>query len=102
MTAATVAMAAPWDGWPASGGLGGQVFGVALDREVDVHADRAPPFLSQLAEQPGGPGQQGESPQQVGRKPEIGEGGTAGARAVEGQGPAEHLRVDPADRLEQA
>ena len=37
-----------------------------------------------------------------GGRPEVGEGGAAGAGAVERQRPAEHLRVDPADRLEQA
>ncbi len=39
---------------------------------------------------------------QIGGQPEVGQGRAAGARAVQRQGAAEYLRVNPADRLEQA
>ena len=89
-----------------SRGVGGQSAstartGVAVDVQVDVHAERAAALLGELAEQAGRPGQQGEAAQQLDRQAEVGERGAADAGAVERQGPAEHLRVDPADRLEQ-
>ena len=73
-----------------------------LDRLVDVHAQRAAPFLGQLTEQARRPGQQREPAQQVGGQPEVGQGRAAGARPVQRQRAPEDLRVDPADRLEQA
>ena len=82
-------------------GLGVDVDRVAVDGEVDVHADRAAPLLGDLAEQPGGAGQQGEAAQQLDGQPEVGQRGAADAGAVERQRPAEHLLVDAADRLEQ-
>ena len=74
---------------------------VAVDGEVDVHADRAAPLLGELAEQAGGPGEQREPAQHLDREAEVGQGRTAHAGAVERQAPAEHLLVHPADRLEE-
>ena len=68
---------------------------------IDVARDRHSLLLRELAEQPGGPGQQGEAAQQLDRQAEVGERGAADARAVERQPAAEHLLVHPADRLEQ-
>ncbi len=51
--------------------------------------------------QPGRPGQQREAAQHGQRQAEVGEHRAADAGPVERQRPAEHLRVDPADRLEQ-
>ena len=73
-----------------------------LDRLVDVHAERPAPFLGQVAEQARRAGQQREPAQQVGGQAEVGQGRAAGARSVQRQSAPEDLRVDPADRLEQA
>src|SRR6202044_865747 len=105
MTAATVAMAAPSGvgtalGWApavlALGGVGGKVLGVAVHGHVHVHADRAALLLGYLAEQPRGPGEQGEPAQQRGREAQVGEGGTAGPRTVQRQGAAEDLGMHSA------
>src|SRR5215831_7576391 len=108
MTAATVAMAAPGvtrTSWPGgSGGLAAprrDVDRVAVDRQVDLVRDGRALLLGQLTEQPRGPGEQRETAQQLQRQAEVGEHGAAGARAVQRQRPAQNLRVDPADRLEQ-
>src|SRR5580698_6333923 len=97
MTAATVAMAAPW-----LLGFGGYINSVAVDVHVDVVRDRRALLLGQLAEESRGAGEQGEAAQQLERQAEVGEHGAAGARAVERQRPAEDLRMDPANRLEQS
>jgi hypothetical protein len=78
------------------------VVGVLLNRQVHVHADRSSQFLGQVAQQPGGPGQQGEPAQELGRQAQICERGTARTGAVKRQRAAKDLRVYPADRLEQA
>src|ERR1019366_7756616 len=77
------------------------VVSVAVDREVYVHADRLALLLGQVTQQASRPGEQREPAQQVDGEAEVGQGRAAGARAVERQGAAEDLRVDPADRLEQ-
>src|SRR5215470_18381959 len=97
MTAAIGAMAAP-----VSGRAWGDVDGVAVDRQVHVHTERAAHLLGKLTEQASGPGQQREPAQQFRWQAEVGEGGAAGPCPVERQRTAEHLWVDPADRLEQA
>ena len=74
---------------------------VEVDGEEDVVGDRVPQLLGQLADQPRGPGQQREAAQQLQRQVEVGERGAADAGAVERQRLPEHLRVHPADRLEQ-
>ena len=85
----------------ASGRRGVDVDGVAVDGEVDVHADRAAALLGDLAEQPGRAGQQREAAQQLDGQAEVGQRGAADAGAVERQPAAEHLLVHAADRLEQ-
>src|SRR5580693_8782683 len=97
MTAATVAMAAPW-----LLGFGGYINSIAVDVHVDVVRYRHALLLGQLAEESRGAGEQGEAAQQLERQAEVGEHGAAGTRAVERQRPAEDLRVDPANRLEQS
>ena len=99
MTAATVAMRAPPSVRRVVGS--GSRTGVAVDGQVDVHADRAAALLGELAEQAGRAGQQREAAQQLDRQAEVGQRGAADAGAVERQRPAEHLLVHPADRLEQ-
>ena len=82
--------------------VGVDVVGVAVDGEVDVHADRAAALLGELPEQAGRAGEQGEPAQQLDRQAQVGERGAAYPGAVERQPAAEHLLVDPADRLEQS
>ena len=86
---------------PAQSSVGVDVDRVAVDGQVGVHADRAAALLGDLAEQPGGPGQQREAAQQLDRQAEVGQRGAADTGAVERQPAAEHLLVDAADRLEQ-
>ena len=76
--------------------------GVSVHVHVDVVRDRHPLLLGDLPKEPGGPGQQREPAQQAERQAEVGEDRAAHPGAVQRQRPAEHLRVDPADRLEQA
>ena len=105
MTAATVAIrfsSNGFRGYASQVWSGGYVVGAAVDGEVDVHADRAATLLGQLSEQSGRPSEEGEPAQQLDRQAEVGEGGAAYPRAVEREPAAEHLLVDPADRLEQA
>ena len=99
-------------GPPRRGGRGGQrgcrdvrlgVDGRLLrstDRKMSF-ADRVAQLLGELADQPGGAGEQGEAAQQLQRQPEVGQRRAADAGAVERQRPAEHLRVHAADRGEQ-
>jgi len=68
---------------------------------VDVVRDRHPLLLRELAEQARGPGEQREAAQHSERQAEVGEDRAAHTSTVERQRPAEDLRVDPADRLEQ-
>ena len=77
------------------------VDGVAVNGEVGLHADRPPALLGELPEQPGRAGQEREAPEQLDRQPQVGQGRAADPGAVERQPPAQHLLVDPADRLEQ-
>src|ERR1700722_8280130 len=103
MTAAMVAMAAPLP-YSGNGGLlrlGYYVLGVPVDMHVDVVRERRALFLGQLAEEPARPREQREPAQHGERQAEVGEHRAADARPVERQGPAEYLRVHPADRLEQ-
>src|SRR5580704_19778356 len=78
------------------------VLGISVHVHVDVVRDRHPLLLRQLAEEPGRPREQRETAQQGERQAEVGEDRAAHPGAVERQGPAEYLRVDAADRLEQA
>ena len=68
---------------------------------IDLHADRVPPLLGQLAQQPGGAGQQGEAAQQLDRQTEVGQRRPADPGAVQRQPATENLIMDTADRLEQ-
>ena len=65
--------------------VGVDVRGVAVDGQVDVHADRPAPLLGELAEQPGGAGQQREPAQQLDRQAEVGQRRAADPGAVERQ-----------------
>ncbi|GAB3976251.1 hypothetical protein GCM10027615_45550 [Plantactinospora veratri] len=94
ITAAMVAIAAPLRRGR------GCVAGVAVDGAVDLHPDAGAAFLGQVAQQPGGPGQQREAAQQLRRQPEVGQGGAADPGTVQRQGTTEHPGMDPADRLE--
>jgi hypothetical protein len=97
MTAATVAMLAPL-----CSVLGGvDVHRVAVDGQVGIHADRPPTLLRDLAEEPGGAGEQGEATEQLDRQAEVGERSPTDTGAVERELPAEDLLVGAADRLEQ-
>src|SRR5215218_1185669 len=79
----------------------GDIGRIAIDRAVDVHADRSPALLGQLTEQTGGSGQQREAAQQLNRQAEIGQRRTADTSPVQGQPTAQNLIMDPPDRLEQ-
>ena len=68
---------------------------VQVDRQEDVVGHRVPELLGQLADQPGGAGQQREPAQQLQRQAEVGERRTAHARAVEREPLAEHLARAP-------
>ena len=63
--------------------------------------DRAAHLLGQVPDESGRPGQQREAAQDLDGEAEVAQDGAAGAGAVEGKRPAEQLRVDPPDRLEQ-
>ena len=99
MTATTVAMQLLGASVPVSWRV--DVDGVAVDGEVDVHADRAAALLGDLPEQAGGAGQQREAAQQLDGQAEVGQRGAADAGAVQREPPTEHLLVHAADRLEQ-
>jgi hypothetical protein len=73
---------------------------VVLDIQVHVHANWPTALLGEVAEKSCGPGEQGESAQQICWQAKIGKRGPAGSRAIERKSPAEHLRVHSADRLE--
>ena len=69
--------------------LAGDVAGVAVHGAVDLQAEAGAALLGELAEQPGGAGQQREAAQQLDRQAEVGEGRAADAGAVERQRAAE-------------
>src|SRR5262245_47995198 len=72
-----------------------------IDLTVDGLASRVAHFLSQVAEQPGGPREQGKPAEQVRREPEVSQRGPADPRPVQRQRAANDGRMHAADRGEQ-
>src|SRR5215470_11922011 len=97
MTAAMVAMGALLG----AGRVGGLVLGVMLDVQVHLHAYWPALLFGDMAEQPGRPGEQRESSKQIGWQAKVGERGAACSCAIKRKSSSEHLRMHPADRLEQ-
>lgn len=82
-------------------GCGRPVLGVAVDGEVDVHADGLPLLFGDVPQHAGGAGKEREAAQHLHGQVEIGEGSAADPGAVQRQRTTEDLGVDPSDGLEQ-
>src|SRR4051794_29512310 len=90
-----------WLGWVSAGLVRRQIKRGAVDSVVDLHADRSAQLLGEVAEQPCGPGEQSEPPQQLRGQTQVGECRATDTGAVQRQGPAEDLRVHATDGREQ-